>query len=604
MERHGRFGKNGPPCMNFNLGIRRHVTRDHSSTRPWFSGLVLGALLLPATLYGVVAWQDRVGVLQQTEQNVQSTAQVLAEHADNVFETHRLIANLVNEHIRGMGWSEIAASRAVHEFLADIIRDQPRVRSLWLVDPAGMVRNSSAMFPIPEISVTDRDYFIALRQRDAGIFIGEVVRGRIFAEDILNVAKRRTSSSGTFDGVVVVSALPSYLTEFWSAIAREPGNATLVRSDGAILARMPAVQTGPSPLRASNLLMQAMDQGKEAGVFRAVSPVDGVERLYGYRKVGEFPIYVGRGINLSAALQTWHDNLLFFGEFFIIVTGGLVSLALIASHRLRQWRQTAIDLRREIGHRERIEGQFWQAQKMEALGRLASESAHDFGNILSVISGSLDILESRPADPKFLALARSAAERGTKLIGTMLTFGRQQPLRREVFDVNAVLAGIDSLLHQAVGSRIKLDLEPAIAPCWIMTDRNQLELAVLNIVMNARDAMPQGGAVTVTTKTLHLTGDPDGLVGDYAAVEIKDTGPGMPPDIQARVLEPFFTTKGAGKGTGLGLSMVYGFSKQAGGTVTIESVVERGTTVVIYLPLSQADDGGMASAKTESAASG
>jgi two-component system, NtrC family, sensor kinase len=573
--------------VNFDPRIRRRVVQAEPTTRPWFSGLVLGALLLPTMLYGVVVWQDRLDVLKQTERNVQSTALIFAEHAINVFETHKLIANLVNEHIRGMDWSGIAGSREVHDYLADIIRGQPRIRSVWLVDSAGVVRSSSSVFPAPEISAADRDYFIALRQRDAGVYIGEVFRGRIFAEDIFSVAERRASSSGTFDGVVVVSALPSYLTEFWSAIARDTGNATLVRSDGTILARMPPLPTGPSPLGANSLLKQAMDQGKEAGVYRAVSPVDGVERLYAYRKLDDFPIYVGRGIDLNAALQTWRDHLLFFGAFFILGTIGLVSLALIASYRLGQWRQTAVELGREIDHRQRIESQFWQAQKMEALGQLASESAHDFGNILSVITGSLDILEIRPADPKVLGLARNATERGAKMIGSMLAFARRHPLHHEAFDLNAVLTSIDSLLRQAAGPLIKLDLRPTMTPCWIMTDCNQMELAILNIVMNSRDAMPDGGTLTVTATVLHLTGEPDGLVGDYAAITIKDTGSGMPPEIRDRVLEPFFTTKPPGKGTGLGLSMVYGFSKQSGGTVTIDSVLECGTSVVIYLPLSQ-----------------
>jgi signal transduction histidine kinase len=262
-----------------------------------------------------------------------------------------------------------------------------------------------------------------------------------------------------------------------------------------------------------------------------------------------------------------------------------------------------MELRREIDHRERIESQFWQAQKMEALGKLASENAHDFGNILSVISGSLDILEARPADAEILALARTAAERGAKMIGSMLTFARRKPFRREVFDLNAALTGIDSLLRQAAGPTTILDILLAPSRCRVMADRNQLELAILNIVINAHDAMPGGGTLSITTKTVVLTGDPDGLVGDYAAVEIRDTGPGIPLDIQARVREPFFTTKAPGKGTGLGLSMVYGFSKRAGGTVTIDSVVGSGTSVVIYLPLSQLASEDEATPKNDTAMS-
>jgi signal transduction histidine kinase len=155
-----------------------------------------------------------------------------------------------------------------------------------------------------------------------------------------------------------------------------------------------------------------------------------------------------------------------------------------------------------------------------------------------------------------------------------------------LLDLNVAITNFEDLIRQAVGPKVRLQTMTEATSCWVATDPGQLELAILNIAVNARDAMPDGGSLTMTVSTCHLTGEPDGLDGNYAAIMIKDTGHGIPADVLPSAFEPFFTTKEPGKGTGLGLSMVYGFSKQFGGTVTIESVAGRGTTVAIYLPIS------------------
>jgi two-component system, NtrC family, sensor kinase len=563
------------------------------TTRPLFRGLVLGALLLPAMMFAGVAWQDRKSVLNAAERNVQSTVQIFKENAHNVFGTHKLVAAMLNDHIRGLSWQTIATSRALHEYLAGIVQANPQIQSLWLIDPAGIVRNSSGVFPAPSVSVADRDYFAALRERDVGTFIGQAVHNRIFVEDIFNVAQRRSSESGNFDGVVVVSALPSYFTNFWSATADKPGiAAVLIRADGAILAQEPAANADTPALAAKSPLMQAIAKS-DSGIYRAVSSVDGQEHFFGFQKISDFPVYVGYGISVSGALRVWHDHLLYYGAFFGIGALALGLLALVAARRaereataLRGWRETAQQLHEEAEHREVVEGQLRQAQKMEALGQISGEIAHDFGNVLTVISGSLQMLQDHPGDVKYLTRAQQAADSGAKAIGSLLSFARRQPLTSEVFDLSASVCGMEGLLRQALGSGIALDIVRAPAPCWTKTDRNQMELAILNLAVNARDAMPEGGTLTVTVEAVRLADEPDGLVGDFIATTVKDTGKGMSPDVLAKVFEPFFTTKEPGKGTGLGLSMVYGLAKQSHGAVTIESKIDRGTSVVVYLPVS------------------
>jgi signal transduction histidine kinase len=486
-----------------------------------------------------------------------------------------------------MSWPEIAQSEAVHEYLAELIRDQPRIKSLWLIDPAGIVRNSSAVFPLPPISVADRDYFIALLERDTGIYIGRVVRGRVLVEDIFNVAQRRVSASGKFDGVVVVSASPTYFTDFWKTIAHQSGSSILIRKDGAVLAREPAADANMLPFVSP--LMQSIEK-RDSGFYRASSTIDGQERLYAYRRIAKYPLYIGHGIDLSNALRTWHEHLAIYGGAFAIGALGLASLAFIAARRLHYWRATAQCLREEAERRAVAEEQLLHAQKMEVLGQTTGGIAHDLGNILHIVSGSLELLTRRAAPRDMLLLTRAveAVERGGNAVKSMLSFARKQTLHSEVFDMRVVLAGMESLLRQALQSNIKLDIVPPAAPCWALADRNQLELAILNLAVNARDAMPGGGAVVLTATLVRLDGKPDGLVGDFVAVSVRDTGTGMLPDVRARAFDPFFTTKEPGKGTGLGLSMVYGFSKQSGGSVTIESDVGHGTSVVLYLPLSNA----------------
>ena len=234
-----------------------------------------------------------------------------------------------------------------------------------------------------------------------------------------------------------------------------------------------------------------------------------------------------------------------------------------------------------------------QSQKMEAVGRLTGGIAHDFNNLLTAVVGNLELLQLRMAsDERALQLAGAAfqaAMRGTKLTAQLLAFSRTQKLALGVIDVNAALRGTDELLARTVGPLIELRLllNPAARPA--VADANQLELAILNLAINARDAMPEGGRLTIATGRQVNTPDQSGDGGDelgpgrYVVISVADTGSGMPPEVLARAMEPFFTTKGIGQGTGLGLSQVYGIARQSGGDVRIESSAGRGTTVRILL---------------------
>jgi PAS domain S-box-containing protein len=231
-----------------------------------------------------------------------------------------------------------------------------------------------------------------------------------------------------------------------------------------------------------------------------------------------------------------------------------------------------------------------QAQKMEAVGQLTGGIAHDFNNMLQGMIGSLDLIRKRveagrTADiGRFLDAAMASAERAAALTHRLLAFSRRQPLDPRPLDCNPLITSMVDMLHRTLGEQVELKLSPASDAWPTLCDRNQLESAIVNLVINARDAMPGGGELTISTRNAHLEAVGDNLAGDYVCLSVADTGCGMPANVAARAFDPFFTTKPIGRGTGLGLSMIYGFVRQSGGRVEIDSREGAGTTVRLYLP--------------------
>ena len=250
----------------------------------------------------------------------------------------------------------------------------------------------------------------------------------------------------------------------------------------------------------------------------------------------------------------------------------------------------------DVTERKTIEQQLRQAQKMEAVGNLTGGIAHDFNNLLTIIIGNLDILQhdvagNRNAEERIETILQ-ASERGAELTSQMLAFSRRQPLQPKPVGLNALILGTIRLLNRTLGEDITVKVQLAPELGLVVVDAQQLETALLNIAINARDAMPGGGTLTVATRIVEHDADygvlhPGVAPGVYASIEITDSGAGMPPEVVARIFEPFFTTKPVGKGTGLGLSMVYGFMQQSAGHITAYSEVGRGTTFKLYFPLEQ-----------------
>ena len=244
-----------------------------------------------------------------------------------------------------------------------------------------------------------------------------------------------------------------------------------------------------------------------------------------------------------------------------------------------------------LAERDAVEAQLRHVQKLEAVGQLTGGVAHDFNNLLTVITGALDLIQRHPGDvarrERMIEAAQGAAKRGERLTQQLLAFARRQALKPELVRIDDLLAESEPLLGRAIGEAVTMALELGAPGAVSRIDPSQFDAAVMNLVVNARDATAAGGGIRVETRVCALAeGEAEGApAGDYVRLSVHDTGGGMTPDVAARVFEPFFTTKEPGRGTGLGLSQVYGFARQSGGAAAIDSTPGKGTTVRVYLPL-------------------
>jgi PAS domain S-box-containing protein len=284
---------------------------------------------------------------------------------------------------------------------------------------------------------------------------------------------------------------------------------------------------------------------------------------------------------------------------FVKLDGSTVMLEVRAAPIDYEGRPCVMAVARDITQRRQTEHQLQQAQKMEAVGQLTGGVAHDFNNLLTVIMGNLGIAADRVGADRLaseaIGAALAGAKRGAALTHRLLAFSRRQTLQPHAFDLNQLVAGMRDLLHRTLGENIEIEISLRRGLWMAIADRNQVENSLLNLAINARDAMPAGGRLTIETSNSRLdaayaAGNAEVTPGDYVMLAVSDTGTGMTPGVLERAFEPFFTTKEVGKGTGLGLSMVYGFAKQSGGHVKIYSEVGHGTTIRLYLPRAAAGE--------------
>ncbi len=561
---------------------------------PWLSRLLLvAALAVPLLLLTIAARQNFWLVQIEAERQVAIETGELQEHALSAIETYALILAWIDDRIRGVDWGRIERDEEMRRFLSNL-EELPQIGAVLLIDAAGQVRASGQPMPAATAEASRREAFVAQREHSTGLFVARHNVNQAAHPAGFDISRRRSTQDGGFDGVIVVSARPEYFAEFFRTVSRnENASALLMRDDGSVLVRYPPI-LGNLIFSSDRPVMRAIAATPHRGVFWGRGGTDGIRRLFGYQRVGGYPLYVVFGIPRQGILAVWRANLVDYLLFAVPASLGLFCMTLFAVRQLQKqrvatwrWRATARRLNREMHRRTRAEAELNQAQKMEALGQLTGGVAHDFNNLLTVLQSCLEILSGRQTEQKLQArveMALATVERGEKLTSQLLAFARRQPLKVTRLDLNEVLWRMAELLARTVGSAVRVETELATELWPVDADATQLELAVINLAINSRDAMPEGGVLRLRTFKTTMPDRAPGAAGELVGLEISDTGTGMPAEILARAFEPFFTSKEPGKGTGLGLSMVYGFARQSGGSVTISSEVGRGTTVTLMLP--------------------
>ncbi|MCF4128630.1 hybrid sensor histidine kinase/response regulator [Methylobacterium sp. SyP6R] len=545
--------------------------------------LVAAAFLVPCVVLVGAAWWNRAEVLREEDSAVVRTAAVMHEHASKVFDTAELAMDRVDDYIFDRSWSQIAAP-ATGGFLASLKAPLAQARAVWVVDPQGKIQASSREADLGR-DIAGRDVFSVHRQRDIGIYVSPAMRESDGTTAFM-VSRRRSTDDGRFDGVIVVLLGTEYFARFYAEIAAPTDHrAMLLRADGAILVREPPGPEVDERLAPADPLLRAI-RARPQGGAAAGTPAGEAERLYAWRRIGDYPVEVAFSVETAIALDRWYDNLRVYGLVATVSALTLVLMAWLALARARAEQQALSDLKREHAQRLAAESQLRQSQKMEAVGQLTGGIAHDFNNLLAVITGSLELVQRRIARGdtdvgRFIAGALDGTDRAAKLTHRLLAFARQQPLEPRPTDPNRLVGGMIDLLRRTLGETVRVETRLMADPPAIFVDQNQLENAILNLAVNARDAMPGGGKLAL--ETAHGTLD-DGTKA--VSVTVRDSGTGMPPDVVARAFEPFFTTKPQGRGTGLGLSQVYGFVTQSGGRVRIDSQPGQGTAIELTLPVS------------------
>jgi signal transduction histidine kinase/CheY-like chemotaxis protein len=567
------------------VGLRRHSWRIRALVGIG-TAIVIGILAVTV----LVILEVRAREIGDAEQALMRLDLLLAEQTDRTIQSVDLILQgIVDElHSGGVGtadaYRQAASGTDMFRELKSRVIGVPQLDAVTLIGADGDLLNFSRYYPIPHVNVADRDYFKALRsEQRAQIFLSDAVENRGTGTLNVYLARRFAAPNGEFLGLVLGAMQVSYFQHLYDELRISPGmNITLRRSDGALL----AFRTGSG---------QSVPQTRSPlpdGATLEPAGADDAARVVASRTLQDYPITIAVTETLDEVLAEWRHDATAIG------LGGLASagaVALLIWALLRQLRSYdalagALDAR-DAAERRRgeAEDQLRQAQKMEAVGQLTAGLAHDFNNLLMSISGCIESMEAQAPEGEMarrIGVIRQATERGGLLTRQLLAFSRKQMLLPRRVDLNAVLRDTGELLQGTLGGtvRITLRLRPDL---WdALVDPGQLEHTILNLVINARDAMPGGGFVIIETQNVTLAageGPEDMPAGDYVRIAVIDSGTGMPPEVVARAFDPFFTTKSVGTGSGLGLSQAYGFARQSGGGIAIESEPGQGTTILLWL---------------------
>ncbi|NKE47203.1 hypothetical protein HB662_20665 [Roseomonas frigidaquae] len=564
-----------------------------------FWPLCVAVVVLPLLAAAVAAWLSWQDLQADTESRLTRTVDLLHENTLRSLESQEAYLTAVNRFIMDRTWPEISASADVADFLARLRDSAPGTSAIGIISPDGMLLHiSSRAFPMQPVDRSQRDYFQAhqgARVDDVRPAVGAAITGRVRGRRIFPVSHPRRGREGRPDGGVIwATSDVDAFANFYASIVISPSDTIqLIRQDGRILVRHPAAPEAPEEAGAHEdkmaIIATSARTGRVAlayvgaGNSGAGLPAFGANRLVAARWLDRYGVAVIYGLHMDEMRRIWGRRAAGYAAAAVVVVALLLSLIRLAQIGMRREYVALARARAETVRRLEAEIRLHETARITALGQITAGVAHDMNNLIQSVMAASRLIDRRAQEPekvRSLALMmRETAARGARIASRMLDFGRQQPMREEPVELQAAFERLQETVGGLLGSGIRLvcEAEPDLPP--LRADGAEFETVLVNLVINARDAMPDGGEVRVTAG---LQRAEDGAA--RLRVTVADAGTGMTPEVLRQASEPFFTTKGSGRGTGLGLSMARQFAENLGGSLAIESTLGQGTRVTLSFP--------------------
>lgn len=548
--------------------------------------LLVLSCLLPLLVLAMASWRSWYFERAEAEDAANSTIGLVEEHVRKVLDTQVLVLNWIADRADGMSWEEIERSRPLYELLAFLDNNYAQIDGIFLADASGRLRMDSHQFPLQRrITLADRDYFQALSPQRLSLFISASYAGRWNGDVSFRVARPLTAPEGAFKGLVGLAVHIDYFEQFFRRLVGDTGSAViLMRDDGQVLAKFPQAAAGVEDWRP--VAQQGTKNVREIGTAVA----DGISSLTAVHAVDGYPIVLIYRIPQSVIFAAWIKNFVLYGIVALISACILSSVTYIAIRGQRRERTAVAAWQLEQLQRLGAEADARRLGKYEALGTLAGGIAHHFNNLLPALSGHLEIAmaEAGPGNPAQPRLHRLLQEVGgaRKIIRDILLFSRREITPFRLVDLGAVAAESADMFRASAAKSALLDTDISRG-VHVLGDPMQLSQLVTNLLRNAYDALDaQAGTIALIVGTTPVSDTPGGAARKASArLVCADTGSGMSAEVLERAFDPFFTTKPPGTGSGLGLSICDGIIRSHGGQIFLDSVVGRGTTVTVLLPL-------------------